>query len=83
MLRKLLSMALTIIMVMIMRTTAFAQESYSIENDKILRLPVCSAGERMRIPVGDAQFIDDGTGNLIKVSDLMGFETQKDVYTVR
>ena len=59
--------------------TAFAQESNSpIPEDKILELPYCPPGETIKIPVGDAEYIDNGSGNLIKISDLLTFETQLD-----
>ena len=57
---------------------AFAQESTSIPEEKILELPFCPEGETMRIPVGDAEYIKDDSGNLIKISDLLTFESQQE-----
>ena len=57
--------------------TNVSAERAAISSDKIIELPYCPVGETIRIPVGDAEYIDDGTGNLIKISDLMSFSSQR------
>ncbi len=78
--KKLLSIILCLTMVFSLSATAFAAETEtptsSIPKDKVLTLPYCQPGENIKIPVGDAEYIDDGNGNLIKISDLLSFDTQ-------
>lgn len=69
----------TIMLFSIASISAFAQEcASSIPEDKVLVLPYCPEGETMKIPVGTAEYIDNGSGDLIKISDLLSFETQSD-----
>ena len=57
---------------------AFAQDSETSVKNEILRLPYCPEGEILSVSVGEAKYIDDGIGNLLKISDLLRFETEED-----
>lgn len=58
--------------------TALAAETSNVPSDKIIRLTDCPAGQTITIPVGDAEYIDDGNGKLIKISDLPTFSNQQE-----
>ncbi|MEG2929979.1 MAG: hypothetical protein RR846_10595 [Oscillospiraceae bacterium] len=84
-LKKALTFSLCVCMVAGMTTAASAAEG------TILQLPKCEAGETIRVPIGEAQFIDDGNGNIIAISALgFGWDermcisqvggNQKDIY---
>ncbi|HCX65238.1 MAG TPA: hypothetical protein DHN33_08525 [Eubacteriaceae bacterium] len=59
-------------------SVAFAQGSESPAKSEIVKLPDCTEREMLRIPIGEAKYVDDGTGKLIKISDLLSFETQEE-----
>ncbi len=80
--KKFLSLTLAFVLALAISVPAFAAEpTSSIPQGKVLELPYCQPGDTIKIPVGDAEYIDDGSGNLIKISDLLSFETQEDANT--
>lgn len=70
---------LTIILgsIFIPNTGAFAQDLEAPVKSEILKVPPLQE-EMLSIPVGEAKYIEDGTGKLIKISDLMSFETEEE-----
>ncbi len=75
--KKIVSILLSLSIIFSISITAFASEaSNSVPEDKILVLPDVKVGQTLKIPVGDAEYIDDGRGNIIKISDLMSFDSQ-------
>lgn len=76
--KKILVFLLSITMICSFSDTVLAQETSAIPDDKIIELPYCPVGETIKIPVGDAEYIDDGTGNLVKISDLLDFTNQQE-----
>lgn len=53
-------------------------ENERIDSEKILVLPNCSSGNKIKIPVGNAEYIDIGDGSLIKISNLLTFSNQNE-----
>lgn len=49
----------------------FAQES------NVMVLPISDSEKTVKLPVGNAEYIQTGSGELIKISDLMYFSTQE------
>ncbi len=78
--KKLLSLVLSLVLLFTLTIPASAA-SFGSANDEILKLPYCPVGETIKIPVGSAEYIDDGTGNLIKISDLLSFSSQDEADT--
>lgn len=44
----------------------------------ILMVPQCPIGTSVKVPVGDAEYLDIGNGKLIKIANLPRFSSQKD-----
>lgn len=63
---------------MVLTTSGFADNGTDISSDRILRLPNCPIGTTMRIPVGNAEYIETAEGQLLKISDLPHFYSQKE-----
>ncbi|WP_418668095.1 hypothetical protein [Allofournierella sp.] len=47
-------------------------------DDNIVSLPRCGVGDRLLVPIGDAEYIKDQNGNIIPVSGLLSFDTQQE-----
>lgn len=79
--KKIIFMFFSIVMIFIVPVRSFAAspESYSISTENnILELPYCESGETLRVPVGNAEYIKDYDGNIIKISDLLSFESNEE-----
>lgn len=75
--KKIISLFLAIVMCFSLTLPTFAEESGStLSEDNVLVLPDCEPGTSLKIPIGNAEYIKDGNGNLIKISDLMSFDSQ-------
>lgn len=75
MIKKIISLILAPILVFAVGITALAE---GVTEDRVLELPYCPVGEVILVPVDDAEYIDDGAGNIIKISDLMSFASKED-----
>lgn len=76
--KKIISLFLALITYASFSLSVFAEESVSyISEDSVLVLPPCKTGSTLKVPVGNATYIDDGSGNLIKISDLLSFDSQE------
>ena len=63
-----------------MCTVSFA--SSELNNSSIIvTAPKCLLGETVRIPVGDAEYLDVGNGKLIKISELPSISSQREADT--
>ena len=58
--------------------SVFAEGKATVTSGKILRLPEITSNAPINIPVGDAEYIEDSNGKLIKISDLMHFSNQQE-----
>jgi len=59
-------------------SVTFANNLETPTESEILQLPDCPEGEMVSIPIGEAKYIDNGSGELIKIADLLTFETQEE-----
>lgn len=76
--KKFMSFFLAAIMCVSLSITASAEEtSQTASENSVLILPDCELGETLKVPVGNAEYIDDGSGNLLKISDLLSFDSQE------
>ena len=76
--KKLLALVLSVVMIFALAVPASAYELSTGSTENIITLPDCPVGERVRIPVGDAEYIVNGVGQLIKISDLVSFANQEE-----
>ena len=76
--KKMLALVLSIVMLFTLSVPASAHELTVDSTENIITLPDCPVGERVRIPVGDAEYIVNGDGQLINISDLMSFVNQEE-----
>lgn len=75
--KKILSLFIAAIMCFSLALPTFAEETSSLPSENnILVLPDCEPGTSVKVPVGDAEYIEDSNGNLIKISDLISFDSQ-------
>ena len=74
--RKILSFGLA--MVITCSTAVVALADSSDNSGSVIQIPDGVAGEIVRIPAGNAEYIKYNDGTLIKISDLPSFDTQEE-----
>lgn len=76
--KKMLALVLSAVMIFTFSVPASAHELSAGSTENIITLPDCPVGARVKIPVGDAEYIVNGAGQLIKISDLISFASQEE-----
>lgn len=69
--KKIISTVLSLAMI-----SAFAVPAMAAENTKEIQLPSYQENDVFYVPIGNAQYVDFGDGNLVPVSDIPTFNTQ-------
>lgn len=70
--KRIFVLCLTLVMAFTASGAAFALDN------AVLDLPQCGVGEKILVPVGDAEYILDSHGNQIPISVLPSFETREE-----
>lgn len=78
MLKKISIVLMSVILILNVGSVAFAQDLETPLKNKTLKLQYSPEGELLQTPVGEAEYIDTGKGDLIKISDLFSFETEEE-----
>jgi hypothetical protein len=73
MFRKISIILLSVILIFNLGAASFAQE---FEESEVLKLPERSVGEMIEIPLGEAKYFENRSGELIDVTDLLSFDTE-------
>lgn len=76
--KRFLAIILTLSIALSISMSVFAEGKATVTSGKILRLPEITSNAPINIPVGDAEYIEDSNGKLIKISDLMHFSNQQE-----
>lgn len=71
--RRFLATALSVTLLSSFTTIAFANTP-----ENVIQIPEYETGEVVRVPVGDAEYVETFDGEIIPISDLMEFDTSEE-----
>ena len=75
--KKALLIVLAIILTFSSCINAFAEGNKEIAQEKTIKAPNFATGKTIQIPVGDAEYVDIGNGEIIRIADLPSFSTKE------